>query len=83
LLSFIYRIAAEFHREHGHPPNVLYLNPVHLARLLGEFDPDHDFEFVTGFLGMEILVYPSCSHPQVAWSGAYNGKTSAAYLHTA
>ena len=68
MLSFIYRIAAEFRSAHGHAPNVLYLNPIHLQRLLGEFGPEYDFEFITRFLKMEVLVYPDQTHPHVAWT---------------
>ncbi len=67
-MSFIYRIAAALKSEYGHPPNVLYLNPARLQRLLGEFGPGYDFEFITTFLGMEVLVYPDQAHPHVAWT---------------
>ena len=67
MLSYIYRIANEFKREYGYSPNVLYLNPAHLQRLLNEFGADHDFDFVTRFLGMEILVFSDHAHPQVSW----------------
>lgn len=67
MLSFIYRIAAEFKQQHGVPPNLLYLNPRHLQRLLDEFEAENDFEFITRFLGMDILVFPGHPHPQVAW----------------
>ena len=66
MLSHIYRIANEFKREHGYPPNVLYLNPGHLQRLLSEFGANHDLNFVTRFLGMEILIFPDHAHTQVS-----------------
>lgn len=66
MLSFIYRIASEFQKEHGYPPNTLFLNRQHLARLKLEL-AGVKMESILGFLGMEIRLEQESSHPHVAW----------------
>lgn len=34
MLSFIYQLARTFELEHGYPPNLLYLNPLHYPSLM-------------------------------------------------
>lgn len=55
MLSYIYRIASEFQGEHGYPPNTLFLNQSHLARLKIEF-AGVKIERVLELLEMEIRV---------------------------
>ena len=66
MLSYIYRIASEFQKEHGYPPNTLFLNRQHLARLEIEFDGVR-VERILELLGMEIRVEQESGHPHVGW----------------
>ena len=66
MLSYIYRIASEFHKEHGYPPNTLFLNKRHLARLKIEL-AGVKMEKIVEFLGMEIRVEQESGHPHVGW----------------
>ena len=66
MLSYIYRIASEFRREHGYPPNTLFLNRQHLARLRLEFAGVRVEKMVES-LGMEIRVEQETGHPHVGW----------------
>jgi len=66
MLSYIYRIASEFQKEHGYPPNTLFLNRQHLARLELEFDGVR-VERILELLGMEIRVEQESGHPHVGW----------------
>ncbi len=33
MLSYIFRLAMNFEHEHGLRPNLLYINPAHMAQL--------------------------------------------------
>lgn len=66
MLSYIYRIASEFQREHGYPPNTLFLNQQHLARLKIEF-AGVKIEQMIESLGMEIRLEQESGHPHVGW----------------
>lgn len=66
MLSYIYRIASEFQKEHGYPPNTLLLNRQHLARLKLEL-AGVKIETILEFLEMEIRVERESGHPHVGW----------------
>lgn len=66
MLSYIYRIASAFRKEHGYPPNTLFLNPQHLARLKLEF-AGVQIEDMFRLLDMEIRVEHESGHPHVGW----------------
>lgn len=66
MLSYIYRIAAEFQKEHGYAPNTLFLNRQHLARLKLEF-PGVEIDAALVSLGMDIRVEQESGHPHVGW----------------
>jgi hypothetical protein len=66
MLSYIYRIASEFQKEHGYPPNTLFLNRQHLARLELECAGVR-IERILELLGMEIRVEQESGHPHVGW----------------
>ena len=66
MLSYIYRIASEFQKEHGYPPNTLFLNRQHLARLKLEF-AGVEVEKILELLEMEIQVEQESGHPHVGW----------------
>ena len=66
MLSYIYRIASEFQKEHGYPPNTLFLNRQHLARLKLEF-AGVEIEQILELLDMQIRVEQDSRHPHVGW----------------
>lgn len=66
MLSHINRIASEFQKEHGYPPNTLFLNGQHLARLKLEF-AGVDIEKMLDVLGMDIRLEQDSAHPHVGW----------------
>ena len=66
MLSYISRIASDFRKQHGYPPNTLLLNPEHLARLRTAY-VDVDIDIVLSHLDMEIRIEPESQHPHVAW----------------
>jgi hypothetical protein len=66
MLSYIYRIASEFQKEHGYPPNTLFLNRQHLTRLKLEFAGVR-IEKMLDLLAMEIRVEQESGHPHVGW----------------
>jgi hypothetical protein len=67
MLSFIYRLAIDFEREHGMAPNLLYLNHYHHLRLQSDLPDSSD---LCRLLRMEIVVDRQIAHPQVVWSSA-------------
>ncbi len=66
MLSHIIRLTAEFEREHGTKPTLLYLSPDQLRYLQQDFDPRFDLETIMNMLGMVILIDPTVLHPHVA-----------------
>ena len=66
MLSHINRIASEFQKEHGYPPNTLLLNRQHLARLKLEF-AGVNIEEILEVLGMDIRLEQDIGHPHVGW----------------
>jgi len=66
MLSHINRIASEFQKEHGYPPNTLLLNRQHLARLKLEF-AGVNIEEILEVLGMDIRLEQDSGHPHVGW----------------
>lgn len=69
MLSFIYRLAMDFEREHGERPNVLYLNRFHFEHVRAGFaDPD-DLETMMQVLGMTIMITEDAINPRLARIG--------------
>ena len=68
MLSFIYRLARDFEKEHGVPPNLLYLNPTHLQFLRAQLDETWPLDNIVNLLGMEIMVSSEVVHPHVVWT---------------
>ena len=66
MLSHINHIASEFQKEHGYPPNTLFLNRLHLPRLKLEF-AGVDIEKILEVLGMDIRLEQDSTHPHVGW----------------
>jgi hypothetical protein len=67
MLSFLYRLVENYHREHGLHPNLLYLSPWHYRKLLECLPEMQSQEEVSRFLMMQIVINPEALHPYVAW----------------
>lgn len=67
MLSFIFRLAVAFERQHGYWPNMLYLNADQFRHWQGEFQQADDFDQITRRLRMEIIISVDALHPHVAW----------------
>ena len=67
MLSFLYRLVENYHREHGLHPNLLYLNPWHYQKLLEGLPEMKNQEAVSRFLMMQVVINPEAAHPYVAW----------------
>ncbi len=70
MLSYIYRLAMNFEQEHGLHPNLLYINPAHMAQLKETFPDPVDFANILRLLEMELIIDREIVHPQVAWASA-------------
>ena len=68
MLSFIYRLAYDYERKHGHHPNLLYLNREHYAHIRSELAEIKGLENISQLLGMEVVLDPDSIHPHVYWS---------------
>ncbi len=68
MLSFLIQIANQFEREHGHRPNILYLNPQHFKSLQNSLSEIKGLEALTCFMGMEIVLLPESPQPCLGWS---------------
>lgn len=68
MLSFVYRLAREFEKEHGIRPNLLYLNPSHLQFLREQLNDEQQLDNIVKLLGMEIMVTNEAIHPHVVWT---------------
>jgi hypothetical protein len=67
MLSYIYRLVHDFEKEHGLPPNLLYLNQAHMSVLREQLGPAKRLDDVVGLLGMELIITQEATHPHVAW----------------
>ena len=70
MLSFLYRLATDFEREHGYRPNLLYISPLHYQSLRHDLASIQGLGELVRFLGMEIVIEPEVSHPHVCFSHA-------------
>lgn len=68
MLSFLYRLATEFEREHGCRPNLLYISPHHFQSLRRDLACIRGLGELVQFLGMEIVIEPEISHPHLCFS---------------
>jgi hypothetical protein len=66
MLSFLYRLIRGFQWEHGFPPNVVYLNPLHY-RALRENLSALTHEQAENFLQLQIVLVADALHPRMAW----------------
>lgn len=67
MLSFIFRLAVDFERQHGYWPNLLYLNTEHFRHWQAEFREPEAFDEITRRLRLEIVISVDALHPHVAW----------------
>jgi hypothetical protein len=67
MLSFLYRLVENYHREHALHPNLLYVSQWHYQKLLECLPEMKSQEEVSRFLMMQIVISPEAVHPYVAW----------------
>lgn len=70
MLSFLYRLASNFEREHGYRANLLYLSPEHLQNLRQDLAAIKGLDEIVRFLGMEIVIEPEARHPHISYNRA-------------
>jgi hypothetical protein len=68
MLSFLYRLATDFEREHGYRPNLLYISPHHFQSLRHDLASIQGLGELVRFLGMEIVIEPEACHPHLCFS---------------
>ncbi|MCW9024569.1 MAG: hypothetical protein OQK73_07785 [Gammaproteobacteria bacterium] len=68
MLSFIYRLAYDYERKHGHHPNLLYLNREQFDHLCSELAEIKGLGDISQLLGMEVVLDAGSLHPHVYWS---------------
>jgi len=66
MLSYLYRLAADYQRTHGCRPNLVYLNRQHYRMLCENLGGMHNEEQIARFLGMHVCICPDLTHPDVA-----------------
>ena len=66
MLSFLYRLIRGFQREHGFPPNVVYINSVHYRALRDNLST-LTHEQTERFLCLHVVLDNEALHPHVAW----------------
>lgn len=74
MLSYIFRIAQGFKREHGILPNLLYLNPEHAAHLTDALAEHEGRPTLSDILGMEVVINRDVVQPHVMWAQAAHRK---------
>lgn len=67
MLSFLYRLARTFHREHGYKPNVVVMSRQHFRQLQQSLPVFADSTDLARQIGMDIILSEDCLHPHVAW----------------
>lgn len=67
MLSYVFRLASDFHRNHGYWPNRLYLNSEHFQHWQDEVGDSDAFAELARRLGMDIVISGDALHPHVAW----------------
>jgi hypothetical protein len=68
MLSFLYKLATDFEREHGHRPNLLYISPLHFQFLRHDLASIQELGELVRFLGMEIVIEPEACHPHLSFT---------------
>ena len=72
VLSYIFRLAFDFERNHGYWPNMLYLNIEQYQQWQNEFNDPEDLKEISRRLKMEIVISVDALHPHVAWLPNHN-----------
>lgn len=68
MLSFLFKLANNFEREHGYRANVLYLNQGHFQCLKESLAEIKGLDALNKFMGMEIVLMTDAGQPNLAWS---------------
>ncbi|MBI1424201.1 MAG: hypothetical protein GC149_12085 [Gammaproteobacteria bacterium] len=68
MISYIVRMIDEFKREHGYPPNLLYLNEFHLNHLKSALSDELSLPQMCELFQLELIVDREVMHPHVAWT---------------
>jgi hypothetical protein len=76
MLSFLYRLIRGFQREHGFPPNAVYMSPLHY-RALCENLSGLPSESIEAFLGVNLVIEPTATHPHAAWQDSLHRRRAA------
>lgn len=66
MLSYLYRLIQGFKREHGHEPNLVYMNEQHYRQLVDSLPGMNSESEIARFLAMEIVISSELLHPDVA-----------------
>lgn len=67
MLSFLYRLAHDYEKNHGYQANLLYINPQHFIALRQQLVTINDLDKLTQFLGMDIVISEEATQPHVVW----------------
>lgn len=67
MLSFLFRLIRAFRREHGYSPNTVVMSTQHYQRLRAEIPEMRDYDSVSRFLLLEIILSEESVHPHVRW----------------
>jgi hypothetical protein len=67
MLSFLYRLIRAFHQEHGYTPNVVTMSKEHYRQLRADMPEIQDYDNVSRFLMLEIILSEDSVHPHVGW----------------
>lgn len=76
MLSFIYNLVNAFESSHNIPPNLLYLNKIHIQHLMEEFSDEYDLMQIMNLLEMEIIIDSESIHPHVSRTRVIESKTA-------
>lgn len=66
MLSYLYRLVADYQHTHGCRPNLVYLNRLHYRMLRENLGGIENEEQIAHFLGMHVCICPDLTHPDVA-----------------
>ena len=77
MLSFLYRLIRAFHREHGYRPNTVVMNARHYQQLRADIPEMQDYDSVSRFLMLEIILSEDSVHPHVSWIPQAQNRSSA------
>jgi hypothetical protein len=77
MLSFLYRLIRAFRREHGYSPNTVVMSAQHYQQLRADIPEMQDYDSVSRFLMLEIILSEDSVHPHVGWMPQAQQRSSA------